>query len=149
MKIVLFSILCLFLIGMTSYSYAQWTIVNVTAISPEVFLQSELRDSNGSLIAYVKTEQVIGINPSLLTSFLDNQNQTNKEFIIKDDKKYESHHWEVRSDKFNQKLAYSTTRLIDIHQNELAPLIIMLHDSFQTEPGDVLRLFWKVIRPAS
>jgi len=149
MKIVLFSLLCLILIGMTSYSYAEWTVVNGTTILPEVLFQSELRDSNGSLIAYIETDQIVGIDPLLLNSFLDNQNQTHKEFFIKDDKKYESQQWEVTEDKFNQKLAYSTTRLIDIYRHDLVPLLIVLHDSFQTEPGDVLRIFWTVIRPVS
>ncbi len=152
MKIVLFSLLCLIMIGMISYSYAQFTSVdtkNTELLLPEVLLQLELRDSNGSLLTYIETQHIIGISPLELNRYLDKQTETDKEFFIKDDKKYESQQWEIKEDKFNQKLAYSTTRLIDIYQNDLVPLMIVLHDSFQTEPGDVLRIFWTVIRPVS
>ena len=81
-----------------------------------------------------------------LNYFLDNQTTTYKKSFVKDDIKYETHQWEVVEDKFQQKLAYSTTRLIDVFQNQLWPIIIVLHGTFQTEPGDVLRIFWTVTR---
>jgi len=93
MKIVLFSLLCLILIGITSYSYADFIVIGGTGktevVLPEVMCQLELRDSNGVLLTYIEAEQIIGIDPPRLAVFLDNQNQTNKEFFIKDDKKYE------------------------------------------------------------
>ena len=150
MKIILFSLLCLILIGMTSYSYAQWTTqFNETMILPEVVFQSELRDSNGNLIAYIETEQIVGIDPFKLNYFLDNQTTTYKNSFTKDGTKYETQQWEVVEDKFSQKLGYSTTRLIDIYQHDITPLIIVLHDTFQTEPGDVLRIFWTITRSVS
>jgi len=149
MKIILFSLLCLILIGMISYSYAQYTIVDRNTKLPEVMLQLELRDSNGGLIAYIESEQIIGISPLELNRFLDNQNQTRKEFLVIDDKKYESQQWEIRGDAYVEQLAYSGTRLLDIYQNEFETLLFMRHDSFQTQPGDTVRIFWTVIRPAS
>ena len=149
MKIVLFSLLCLILIVMTSYSYAQGTVPEKNTELPEAFLQIVVRDSNGILIAYIESEQIIGINFSLFYKFLDNQNQTRKEFFIKDDKKYESQQWEVKGDVYIQKLAYAATRLLDLYQNEIATLVQMRHDSYQTQPGDTIRQFWTVIRPAS
>ena len=152
MKIVLFSLLCLIMIGMISYSYAQFTSVdtkNTELLLPEVLLQLELRDSNGGLLTYIESEQIIGIAPLELNIFLDNQNQTRKEFFIKDDKKYESQQWEIIGDTFDRKNAYSVTRLLDVHQNELVNLLQMRHDSYQTQPGDTTRIFWTIIRPVS
>jgi len=149
MKIVLFSLVCLILIGMTSYSYAQWTVVNSTTILPDVLLQLELRDSNGNLVTYIESGQIIGIASLELNNFLDNQNQTHKEFFVKDDKKYETQHWEQRPDRFDIKNAYSETRLIDVVQNEFTILLDIRYDSFQSEPGDILRIFWTVTRPVS
>ena len=67
MKIVIFSLLCLILIGMTFYSYAQSQPQMIEPEKatelPEVMLQLVLRDSNGILIAYVEAEQIIGIAP--------------------------------------------------------------------------------------
>ena len=149
MKIVLFSLLCLILIGMTSYSYAKLIVPDKNTELPEVLLQLELRDSNGSFISYTEAEQIIGISSLELNRFLDNQNQTRKEFFIKDDKKYESHIWEVKNEKYNKQHTYAATNLLDTYQNEFVELFRMRHDSFQVQPGDTAKLFWTVIRPAS
>ena len=84
-----------------------------------------------------------------LNRFLDNQNQTRKEFFIKDDKKYESQKWEIKGVTFDKSHAWSATRLVDIVQNEFITLLHIRHDSYQTQPGDIVRIYWTVIRPAS
>jgi len=151
MKIVIFSLLCLILIGMTSYSYAQYTSVkeNATLQLPEVMLQLELRDSNGGLLTYIETDQILVISPLELNSFLDNLNGTRKEFFIKDDKKYESQQWEIKGVTFDKRHAWSATRLIDVIENTFVTLLQIRHDSYQTQPGDTVRIFWTVIRPVS
>jgi len=149
MKIVLFSLLCLILIGITLYSYAQMIIPDKDTKLPEVMVQMELRDSNGSLVAYIETEEIRGISPLELNRFLDNQNQTRKEFLIKDDKKYELQQWESIGQTYDKKDSLSITRLLDVDQNELVILLVMRFDSFQVQPGDIVRVFWTVIRPAS
>jgi len=150
MKIVLFSLLCLILIGIISYSYAQLIDVHRdTKFVPEILLQLEVRDSNGILLAYLETEDITGFSPLELNRFLDNQNQTRKEFFIKDDKKYELQQWESIGQTYDKKDALSITRLLDVYQNELVVLLFMRFDSFQAQPGDTVRVFWTVIRPAS
>ena len=149
MKIVLFSLLCLFLIGMTSYSYAQNTPDDENTELPEVLLQIVLRDSNGSLVAYIETEHFYSFNHLELNIFLDNQNQTRKEFFIKDDKKYESQKWETKHDEFSVQRTFSSTILKDVYQNEFVLVAQMLYDSYQTQPGDTARFFWTVVRPVS
>jgi len=147
MKIVLFSLLCLILIGMTSYSYAQFTVVDKNTRLPEVLLQIEVRDSNGSLIAYIETERINKISTLELNMFLNIQNQTIKEFLIKDDKKYEMQQFETASETRDEKLAYSSSTLHTVIQNELVTLIEISYDSYQTQPGDTVRNFWTIIRP--
>ncbi len=160
MTIIFFSLLCLVLIGMTSYSYAisdpdldsndRWLdISQITTLPLQVMVQMELKDSNGNFLAYVEAEQIIGIHPLNLNKFLDNLNDTRKEFFIKDDKKYEIQQWESRNDRYVSKLAYSAVSLLDIYQNDFQPLLLIRHDSFQTQPGDILRIFWTIIRPTS
>jgi len=48
MKIIIISLLCIFLIGISSYSFAQYTIPDSHTKVPEVMLQLELRDSDGN-----------------------------------------------------------------------------------------------------
>ena len=149
MKIVLFTLFCLILIGMTSYSYAEFIVVNKTTVLPEVMLQLELRDSKGNLLTYVESEQIIGISPLELNRYLDNLNNTHKEFFIKDDIKYEKQQWEKATETFQKRDAWSSWHLLDIYQNELVSLLVVRLDSFQSEPSDVIRTFWTVIRPVS
>ena len=133
------------LIGITSYSYAEWIeYPDKNSELPEVILQLELRDSNGYLVSYVETDHIIGLNPLELNKFLDNLNNTSKEFFIKDDKKYEIQQWEQRSDVDDRELAFSGTTLVDIHKNQFRPLLIIRHDSLQSEPGDTLRIFLSI-----
>jgi len=158
MKILFFALLAMILIGVTSYSYAQialkipdeWVVPDKdNKIEHDVMLQLELRDSNGALVAYIETDQVLGISPPQLNRFLDSQDQTRKDFFIKNDTKYETQRWEITGDKYSDKLAYSLTRLIDPYQDRLLTLVQMRHDSFQTNPGDTVRIYWTIIRPAS
>ena len=80
---------------------------------------------------------------------LTSQNETHKAFFIKDDRKYEIHQWEIRPDVVNIKLAFSGTLLQDLYQNDIVSMVDLRHDSFQSEPGDIVRFFWTVIRPVS
>ena len=149
MKIVLFFLLSLILIGITSYSYAEWVIVGKNTTLPQVFVQMEVRDSNGGLLAYIETDQIIGLDPLALNRFLDNLNNTRKEFLIIDDKNYEVQQWEVSKGWSTSATAFSATKLLDIYQHEFITIILVRHDSFQVQPGDTARFFWTVIRPVS
>ena len=149
MKIVLFSLLCLILIGITSYYYTQFTVVDKNTKLPEAMLQIEVRDSNGNLIAYIETERIGEIYPVALNIFLDYQNETHKEFFIKDNKKYESQQFETAIETRDEKLAYSSSKLLTVIQNEVVTLLDMSYDTYQTQPGDTVRNFWTIIRPVS
>ncbi len=80
MKIIVISLLLLFLIGISSYSYAQYTEPDSHTKVPEVMLQLELRDSDENFLTYIEAKQIIVIYPLELNEFLDKQN---KEFLIK------------------------------------------------------------------
>jgi len=147
MKIILISLLFLILIGITSYSYAQYTLVDSHTKVPEVMLQLELRDSDGNFITYVEAKQIILIYPSELNEFLDNQNY--KEFLIKDGKAYEIIQWQGQTEKFGKKHAYSQFDLWMPEQNEFKRVLTVRHNSYQTQPGDTLTVYWTIIRPAS
>ena len=149
MKIILFSLLCLILMGMTSYSYAQETYDDEnTELPTKIMLQMELRDSNGILALYIEADQILAIYTPGIDRFVDSQNITSKEFLIEGDK-YDVYQWEQSNQNFDERSAYSTTRLLTVEQDEYTKPIVMRHDSIQTQPGDVLRIFWTVIRPAS
>ena len=141
---------------MTLNSYAQsWFQSQIKAphdVStelPVIMLQLVLRDSNGILVAYVEAEQIIGIAPAELDRFLDKLDLTKKEFFMKDDTKYEILQWEKQIESYAETLIFSGSRLIDIHQNEYLLVLSIRHDSFTSHPGDTLRVFYTITRPAS
>jgi len=146
-KIILISLLCLVLIGITSYSYAQYTLVDSHTKVPEVMLQLELRDSDENFITYIEAEQIILIYPLELNEFLDNQNY--KKFLIKDGKVYEMIQWQGQTEKFNKKHAFSQFDLWMPDQNGFNRVLTVRHNSYQTQPGDTLTVYWTIIRPAS
>jgi len=147
MKIILISLLCLILIGITSFSYAQYTVVNSNTKVPEILLQLILRDSNGNLVTYIEAERILLIYPLELNEFLENQNK--KEFVIKDGKSYEIIHWQGKTQKFHTKTANSLFNLWAPGQDEFQKIIVVSHNSYQTQPGDTLTSFWTITRSAS
>ena len=144
MKIIYLSLLCLILIGMTSYSYAQFTVVDKNTRLPEVLLQIEVRDSNGSLVAYIETERIAKISYLELNMYLDTQ--TPIQFFIKDDKKYELQQFKKMLETHDEKFAYSGSALRTVIRDELVTLVDMSYNSIQTQPGDTVRTFWTIIR---
>jgi len=147
MKIILISLLCLILIGITSYSYAQGVfLVDSHTKVPEVMLQLELRDSDGNLVSYIEATQVIAIDPLKLNEFLDGINY--KEFLIKNGKAYEKIQWQGITEKL-KKHTYSQFNLWVYDQNELKMVLSVRHNSYQAQPGDTLTIYWTIIRPAS
>ncbi len=146
MKIILISLLFLILIGITSYSYAQYTLVDSHTKVPEVMLQLELRDSDGNFISYIEATQVIAIDPLKLNEFLDNKNY--KEFSIKDGKAYEKIQWQGQTEKL-KKHAYSQFDLWKSGQDGFERILTVRHNSYQTQHGDTLTVYWTIVRPAS
>ncbi len=146
MRIIFVSLLCLILIGITSYSYAQVTGVDSQPKGLKIMLQLELRDSDGNLITYIEAEQIIGINPLGLNEFLDNQKY--KKFLIKDGKAYEIIQWQGQTEKL-KKHAYSQFDLWKSGQDGFERILTVRHNSYQTQHGDTLTVYWTIVRPAS
>ena len=146
MKIIFVALLCLILIGITSYSYAQYSWVYSNTKIPEMMLQLELRDSDGVLLTYIESKALAAIDHSLLNKFLDKQN---KEFFIRDGKAYEKIQWQGNTEIFHKRHAYSLFILWILDENKFKEVLAVPHNSYQTEPGDTLRIFWTIVRPAN
>jgi len=147
MKIIIISVLCLFFIGISSYSFAQYTEPDWDIILPKVMLQLELRDSDGNFITYIEAEQIIAIYLLELNDFLDNQN--NKEYLIEDNKAYEKIQWQGRTEKFTKQHAWSQFNLWSFVQDESIPVLTVRHNSYQSQPGDTVKVYWTIVRPVS
>ncbi len=146
MKIILIFLLCLISIGVTSFSFAQFVAVDSHTKVPEVMLQLELRDSDENFITYIEAKQIIAIDHLGLNEFLDNQNY--KKFLIKDGKAYEIIQWQGQTEKL-KKHAYSQFDLWKSGQDGFERILTVRHNSYQTQHGDTLTVYWTIVRPAS
>ena len=146
MKIIFLSLLCLILIGITSYSYAQYYMIDSHTILPEIMLQLELRDSDGNLRTYIESKKIIAFDQLMFNKFFEKQN---KEFLIKDGKAYEIIQFQGHTETFGRKHAMSLFILWGPEENTYKKVLAVAHNSYQVEPGDTLRVFWTIIRPVN
>jgi len=134
------------LIGITSYSYAQYTLVDSHTKVPEVMLQLELRDSDGNLLTYIESKKIVAIDQLRFNKYFEKQY---KEFLIKDGKAYEIVQFQAPTETFGRKHAMSLYVLWEQEQDTYKQVLAVAHNSYQTEPGDTLRIFWTIIRPVN
>ena len=147
MKILIISLFCIFLIGISSSSYAQYTFVDSNTKVPEVMLQFVIRDSDGNLLTYIEAKQIVEFYPKELNEFLDKQKY--KKFFIKDGKAFEIIQWQGGTENFNKQHAWSQFQLWATLQSEPQIVLVVRHNSYQSQPGDTITIYWTIIRPAS
>ena len=135
------------MIGISSSSFAQYTEVDSNTKVPEVMLQFVIRDSDGNLLTYIEAKQIIVIYPLELNEFLDKQEP--KKFFIKDGKAFEIIQWQGRTENFNKQHAYSQFNLYSTLQGEPQTILVVRHNSYQSQPGDTIAVYWTIIRPAT
>ena len=132
---------------MATNSYGQYKWTNADDDLPEVLLQLQLRNSEGQLVTYIEANKIVAINESLLNEFLDEQPY--KKFIVKDDKAFEVVQWQGTTETFDRNYVYSLFILWVPVDGEYESAIEVLHNSYQSEPGDTLTVYWTIIRPPS
>ena len=147
MKSLLILVVCVLGISMIASSYGQYMWVNENTEIPEVLLQLQIRNSEGELVSYIEANKIVAINPSLLDEFLENQ--TYKKIIVKDEKAFEVIQWQGKTETFDKRYVYSLFILWVTVGNEYESAIEVLHNSYQSEPGDTATVYWTVIRPAN
>ena len=105
----------------------------------EVSLQLALRNSEGQLVAYVEPNSMFIRNLALTHEFLDTIN--NKTTITIDGKNYEQIQFQKTGyfSKGGQKTAYGL-----VYKGIY--VILLMHDAYIAQPGDILTVSWKIIR---
>jgi len=112
---------------------------------PQVLLQIQHRDSEGKLISYIEGTKIVFIKPDKLDEFLDKL--PNKKIIEKDGKQFERFQWIGPDEKFNTVHSYSGYELRVLPVNGKYPTVMMiLHNAYQTTPGDTATIRWTILR---
>ena len=108
----------------------------------EAFLQIQLRDSDGLLVAYYEPTRIWVEDSKLTHEYLDTKE--NKSIISKDGRNLEVITWEQSESYRGGELE---TAFGFFKDGDLA--VIDFVDAFLAEPGDTSSQFWKVVRPVS
>jgi len=113
---------------------------------PEVLLQVILRDSDGNLLAYTETKEVMAMRPLYLMAYLDDR--TNKKIISKEGKQLELIQFE-RPEPTVQKSHFTAMYVLMAwidEEDKVLPILWMNHEAFQVDSGDTMKVYWTFIR---
>ncbi len=113
---------------------------------PDVLLQLILRDSEGDLIAYTETKEIMAQRPLYLQRHLDNLEDP--KIISKDGKQYELIQFQSPEPivKHSHATAMYTLMVRVPEETGPIPLLWMNHEAMQVEPGDKMFVYWTFIR---
>ncbi len=113
---------------------------------PDVLLQLVLRNSDGILLAYTETKEIMAMRPLYLMSYLDDI--ANKKIIIKEGKQLELIQFEKPEptvQKRHTTAMYVLMAWVD-EEDKVLPILWMNHEAFQVDSGDTMKVYWTFIR---
>lgn len=114
-----------------------------------VFVQTTLRNSDGTLVVYLESTKFTDLNLTGLNSFLDFEASLGNDPTIMIDGKQFQVIRRVQSQSFNSEELVASTILSDVIDNKPTVLARFAHDGYATLSGDTLELMWTFIRPIS
>ncbi len=144
-KIILFSFaLLLFPIGISFGTY-QTELGDDTFI----FVQSTVRNSDGTLVAYLESSKFTDINKPALESFLDFEATRGTDPIITIEGENYQVIRRVQSVSFNSDDLTASTILSDNIDGKPVVLARFAHDGYPVVSGDTLESMWTFVRPVA
>ncbi len=144
-KIILFSFV--FLLFPMSNSFGAYQ----TELGDDVFIfvQSTVRNSDGTLVAYLESSKFTDLNLSVLKSFLDFEASRGNDPIIAIDGQNYQVIRRVQSQSFDSEGLVASTILSDTIDGKNTVLARFAHDGYPTVSGDTLESMWTFVRPVS
>lgn len=143
MNKIIFFLFALFLIP-ASYSFGE--------IQPEleddvfIFVQTTLRNSDGTLVVYLESVKFSDLNLPALKSFLDYEATRGNDPIIAVDGQNFQVIRRVQSQSFDSEELVASTILSDAVDGKNIILARFAHDGYSTIPGDTLESMWTFVR---
>jgi hypothetical protein len=132
------------LVTVVGNSYGQ-TYVEQDAQKSQIYLQIQVRDSNGQLVAYIEPTVLYMYYHELFNKYLDTKP---KSTIIIDGKKFDQIQFEERG-TFGVSHVMAQYQMVYSTSPNAIPLLTLIHDGYPVVPGDTITAFWTVIRPAA
>ena len=143
MKYLIIPIFVLLLVSFFSNSYAQSTgTINKTFF---VFVQTQIRNSDGELVAYLEANKITIPQPEILDRFLDSKHVTST--INRGGQNYEV--IQVDLTKKVQDTDVISKTVLGVMENDKPVLLAASdHDGYPIISGDTITSIWTIIRPA-
>lgn len=144
-KIIFFGFI--FLLFPLSTSFGTIQTFNDNAIF--VFVQTTVRNSDGTLVVYLESTKFTDFNLSALESFLDYEaTRGNDPTVTIDGQQYQIIQ-RAQSQSFDSEGLVASTILYDNVDGKPVILARFAHDGYPTIPGDTMESIWTFVRPIS
>jgi hypothetical protein len=141
-RIVLFSFVLLLIPFSNSFGATQTDLGDDLFI----FVQSTIRNSDGTLVAYLESSKFTDLNSSGMKTFLNFEaSRGNDPVIILDGEKYQVIR-RVQSQSFDSEGLVASTLLSDVIDDKPTVLARFAHDGYPVESGDTLESMWTFVR---
>lgn len=113
-----------------------------------VFVQSTLRDSEGTLVAYLESTKFTNIDRHSLDAFLDHEASRGVDPVVEIEGKEYQVIRRAQAQAFDDHGLVASTILSDRIDGKITQLARFAHDGYPTAPGDTLESIWTFLRPA-
>lgn len=143
---ILFALAALVVIPLAAHSFAYQTEIGDDVF---VFVQSTLRDSDGTLVAYLESTKFTHLDYSSLNAFLDYEASRASDPIVEIDGQQYQAIRRAQSQTFDSEGLVASTILSDTVDGKTVQLARFAHDGYPTAPGDTLESIWTFVRPVS
>ncbi len=114
-----------------------------------IFVQSTIRNSDGTLVVYLESSKFTDLNKPALNSFLDYEASRGKDPIITIDRENFQVIRRVQSQLFDSEGLVASTILSDNVDEKNIALARFAHDGYYTIHGDTLESIWTFVRPVA
>jgi len=114
-----------------------------------VFVQSTVRNSDGTLVVYLESTKFSDLNLPALESFLDYEASRGNDPIVSIDGQQYQIIRRVQSQSLVSEGLVASTILSDNVNGKPILLARFAHDGYPTIPGDTLESIWTFIRPVA
>lgn len=111
-----------------------------------VFVQTTVRNSDGTLVVYLESSKFTDLNISELESFLDYEASLGNDPIVSINGQQYQIIRRVQSQSFDSEGLVASTILSDNVNGKLTILARFAHDGYHTLPGDTLESIWTFVR---
>jgi len=113
-----------------------------------IFVQSTVRNSDGTLVVYLESSKFTDLNKLALGSFLDSEASSTDPIIMINGQNYQVIH-RIQSHSFSSDGLVASIILSETIDEKSTTLARFAHDGYPVVSGDTMDSVWTFVRPVS